>query len=322
MPRPDSVKYFPFAPGIPWKIKGGRYVVPQIDQQVWNSVLANKDLVVMAYGGLLESFCSLAIVEALTQIEPSKPLFWTGNEPFRSLVQSQGLARNRNIEDLSENYPVPLFLDRENLAYFNALNNYPVTRSYSGVYEKKNWKIVFSQIFINSLVQWNKQYLPKIRNFDPSSKYTEWAKINKFHDNQRYIFILPEKTEYSRQTNSCLNWNINNVREFAALVRRFGLNVVVCAESDSQYYNSSVIRAPIDIDIIIPLISKSWMVLAEQIDFLIIALALSKAHIISLPHDKKFDLYKHADLFEVENVIFTSTDVSPPEIYSICEGMR
>ena len=51
-----STKYFPFAPGIPWQVKNGRYIRPEVSGAVLRSVLKDKDIVVSAFGGLLESF--------------------------------------------------------------------------------------------------------------------------------------------------------------------------------------------------------------------------------------------------------------------------
>lgn len=321
MPRKDIIKYFPFSPGIPWKLKNGRYVVPQIAREVWDSVLADKDFVVLAHNGFLESFWSLSIIEALGKLEPNRGLFWAGNRHFKILVWSQGIAKTLDTPDLCDQYPIPLFFDREKLAYFNCLNNYRTTRTYSGNYEKPNRDIIFHQIFRNSMIPWKTQYIPVLRNNDINNKYKKWLDSVRFHDNQRFILIIPEQTVYSRHIHSCLGWEALQIREFAAMVRKYNLPVIVCTDNDGLYYNSHIIRAPIDLEIIIPLLSKTWMILSEQIDYLLVSMVLSNANIISKPQEREFDLYKHAEYLDAENVIFTTDDLSPLEVYTICEGL-
>ena len=64
-----STKYFPFSPGIPWKIKNNKYVVPEITTDTWKDTLKDRDIVILSHGGLLESFFSLYFVAAINKIE-------------------------------------------------------------------------------------------------------------------------------------------------------------------------------------------------------------------------------------------------------------
>jgi len=304
-------KFLPFAPGIPWKMKNG-YILPKIDQEIWDIALARKEFVVLAYGGPLEVFASFAIAEALRKTEPSRAVFWAGNEAFKNLSP----VRVADVPDLGAKYPVPLFLDKENGAYFNCLNNYLERKTYLNQYPKKNKRLAFEQIFNNSFLSWSVQYIPTISD---TNKYEEWKKLVGFQDNRRFVLILPEK-KYS-QHHGYLNWNVNQVREAGALLRKFNLPVVVCTDNEGLYYDTSIIHAPMDIDIIIPLLKKSWLLLSDDIDYLIIGLMMSRAHIVSPPVRGIFDLYRHANLFMAENIISTTHELNPLEIYTLCKGL-
>ena len=75
-----TTKYFPFSSGIPWQIKNGRYVQPEVSAAILQSKLRDKDIVVAAFGGLLESFYSLSILEAINYMMPGHSLFWCCTE--------------------------------------------------------------------------------------------------------------------------------------------------------------------------------------------------------------------------------------------------
>src|SRR3990167_86537 len=114
-------KYFPFAPGVPWKIKNGKYIVPALSMDAWHRALHGKEIVVVAYGGFIESFVSLCFLEIVNYLSPGKKLFWLGNNRFASLVEVNGLAQICESDVSKEtfaNYPVPLFMDRDYYYFF------------------------------------------------------------------------------------------------------------------------------------------------------------------------------------------------------------
>ena len=316
-----SRKIFPFAPGIAWKIRNGKYVVPEIDGGTWSAVLENRDLVILAHGGLLEAFLSFAIVEALGRVEPSKRLFWAGPEAFKGVVEAHGKAQYFEAPDIGSKYPVPLFFDSSEHAYFNCLNNYLVERSYYGSHDKPDTSPVFQQVFRNSMLPWDSRYVPKLKSTNLT--FENWAKNAKFHLNKKYVLVVPGRTGVSKHQLSCLNWSFRELRELAAMLRRFDVDVVLCIGEQNAVYNAPFIQAPRSLNVILPLIQKASVILASDIDLLLIGLATSKAAIIAAQDGSidGFDLYTNAEFLGAENVIFTTDNMNPSEVYTMCEGI-
>ena len=77
-----SKKYFPFAPGIPWYVKNGKYIKPKVSGSILQHHLKDKDIVVVAFGGLLESFFSLSILETINFNWPGHNLYWCGYSQY------------------------------------------------------------------------------------------------------------------------------------------------------------------------------------------------------------------------------------------------
>ncbi len=316
-----SRKVFPFAPGIAWKIQNGKYVIPEIERGTWSSALDGRDLVVLAHGGLLETFFSLTIVEALGRMEPSKELFWAGKTAFKGVIESHGQAKFVEVPDIGSKYPVPLFMDNERRAFFNALNNYRVEKSYFGSHHRKNTSPVCKQIFQNSLLPWDKKYVPKLRT--GGLAFDAWAKMAKFHLNKKYVLVIPGQTGCSQYNTNCLGWGGRELKEFAAMLRRFDVDVVLCIGGQTAVYDAPYIQAPRTMGVILSLLPKASMILSSDIDFILIGLALSRAAIVAPQNCSKdeFDLYANAEFLGSENVIFTTDTPTPGEIYTMCEGI-
>jgi hypothetical protein len=317
-------KYFPFSPGIPWQIKSGKYIIPQIDYFLWNNILEGKNIVVSAYGGYLESFFSLSFIEGLISIDPMRKILWLGNKHHHDLVRMQGMASPCHI-DLDDyglrQYPVPLFFDADGLAYINCLNNYIHTKSYWGQYPIKNKEPVLQQIFANALIPW-RGYAPKLRKLtELSSKFSDWMRMEHLKGGARFVLLLPESFG-SMHNVDCLNWNDQNVREFAAIMRRFGVRVVLCTNRPGLFHGSNVCVAPSDPITILNLLIRAWMVLSRDVDWHIITMLESDAHIVSKHTDNELNLFSNAEFIGAENVISTDSEwYSPMDVYKICEGL-
>src|SRR5690554_6700310 len=91
-----SIKNFPWAPGLSWKIKNGKYVVPELPFELFSKSLKNKDVVVCSFGGLVESFYSLSILELLNNNLIGNKLYWAGNSEYQNLLKLNGLAKYFN----------------------------------------------------------------------------------------------------------------------------------------------------------------------------------------------------------------------------------
>src|SRR5690606_22885327 len=163
-----SKKFFPFSPGIPWTIKNRKYIVPEIDGNTWNRVLKDKTFIITCYGGLLESFFSLAYCEAIAKIEPYRKITWMGTTDFEYFVNAQGIASINSFDlgaNIVDKYPAPIFMDKQNNAYFNVLNNYLETKSYRSKWPYYNKDICLKQLYKNCMLEWNCN-IPKLRNIN------------------------------------------------------------------------------------------------------------------------------------------------------------
>lgn len=311
-------KYFPFSAGIPWKVERGKYIIPEIDAETWNEVLKDKNIHIVSFGGALESFFSLSAAEAIFSIDQSKKLYWIGNAQWSSFCRAQGLCKISPIDftkDLLSEYPVPLFFDKDNNAYFNVLNNYLVRSSYWGLCLEKVESPVLGQIFRNVMIPWN-NYCPKLRSLN-NNVFDELCKTGRVKHKSRVITLILDKTECD-----LLEWNLQNVKEFAQLVSTKDLKLIVFTKNIKIFYGTKIIVEEYNLDRILSIISNSWMILSNTIDWLLISMMLSKAKIIGRTIDGSFNLIKNAEIIESDNEIFTSKDrVSPIDAFTICQGL-
>jgi hypothetical protein len=310
-------RYFPWAPGISWTLRNGKFVVPSVDYDTWKDVLGDREIVIVVFGGLLESFFSLSFAEALAIIQSGRKISWLGNNDFQYLVRAQGLVRvsdlNFTESDLKK-YPLPFFIDAENRAYYSCLNNYLVSKSLFGSQKRINKDCRLKQIFDNSLVPFDAEYIPKLRNLQQMSKeYESWKSAYKFDDREKFILIIPGN-------GNSLEWADRDIKELVGLTDRFGLKVVVCTDRIGTFYGQRIYLTLNNPIILINLLKKAWMILADQLDYLLMGLMLSKAIIVASNHEK--ELYKNAEWLGIENCIYTDVGVvSPLDIYGLCEGM-
>jgi len=319
-----STKFFPFAPGIPWKIKNSKWVVPEIDHEIWRKAVSERDVVVCAHGGLFESLMSLSFIEALKINNTSFGVQWLGHAGYQPLVRAQGLARICEVklekEQLSQ-FPVPLFFDAENRAYLNALNNYVETVSWNGKHRFTNAQPLVQQLFANSMVGWSDEYIPKLRRVSELQKYKEWRRTYRF-DRSRYVLVILG-SGFSRHGVDCLGWNERHIRALAGLVHQFELPVVVATNHPGRLHGTNVTTAPMELEVLLGLAARSTAVLAQDWDWLMAALMISNAAVISKHIGGVFDLYRNAEQLSVTNDIFTvgTESVMPMDVFRYCEGL-
>ena len=316
----ESVRYFPFSAGIPWRFKKGRDLIQELENEAWEGAVADKDIIILAHGGLLESFFSLSISEALAKLKPLNGQFWAGNRVFKPMAQMHGLVKFKSITNIAPKYPVPLFFDKKNRIYFNCLNHYLEKPTWYNRWPRPVRGLFPERIFRNSLLNWNRSFVPQLRNLSvPSEVFTTWCKVSKFWPNQRYIFLAPSHSFLSIHKRDCLGWDIRAVKQFAAMLARFNLKLAVL--TDYQYdLNANIIRVPNDVDIILRLLANAWMVLAHDIDFYLVSMCLSDAILASNSMRREFNLQKNAEFLEQDNVIYTTDRLTPLEVYNLIEG--
>lgn len=318
MRRPPrySTKIFPFAPGIPWKIKNSCYALPEINANVWNSILKDKDFTILCYGGLIESYLSLSIARALLQNGLCNKVSWAGRDVMYPLVKASGNVILSDFPDLSENYPTPIFLDKNNNAYINCLNNYLQYKKYWGKPGPIRKDPIAHQIFEKCTLPWNSKYIAQI---DINNEYyIKWYTLNKFYDNNKFIIII-DSNKYSDNDLDYLQWQPKQIRELIGLMQC----QTILVTDQIQYYNSLPkvkIVNPSNLELILHLIKNCHILLSRSVDWLILGMCISDANIFSRDTENKcFDLHSNAEYLGVDNVIYSSIDLSPMEVFQTSE---
>lgn len=317
--RKYKPKFFPFSAGIPWKIERGKYIVPEIDSETWHQVLAGRDIIITAFGGLFESFFSLAAAEALNSFDPGHRIFWLGNPRYEFLVRAQNICQLSSIDltsEMLENYPTPIFFDQDNRAYLNLLNNYLERKSYWGKYPEPVDSPVVEQIFQNVMVPWHSNYAPKFRKLGKEF-YEEFYRTRRLRPRSKFVLFVLDETNHD-----VLNWNLHNIKEFTQLASHKGLKVVVFTRNTQMFYGTKMFVYEYDIRKILQMIKYSWMVFSTTVHWLLIAMMVSDAKVMGTPMDGPFDLFKNAEFLKVQNDIFLDRKwMSPIDAFTICEGL-
>lgn len=308
------IKYFPFSPGIPWKMNN-KYLMPEIDADLYKDIVSDKNIMVTAFGGPLESFFSLATLEMLVKFFPSnKNLFWLGNNKYNFFSHVQGLSKICKINltpDKLKKYPVPLFFDAKNNVYLNCLNNYVVKKSWWGLYPEFNKDPLLKQMSDNMMVPWD-NYIPKIRKL-PNDNFNLWKKVNNYNERKKSILIFPDKLD-SIHNYKCLGWNEHSIRELSALLYGTGIQVLVC--SNNSFYGTNIKTFKYDLELILNLIPDAWLVLSESVDWHLISMMLSNCISIS-KQTENYDLFKEIEFLDKDNILNIEENLTPKLIRSL-----
>lgn len=319
----SNVRYFPFAPGIGWKISHGKYIVPEINLDVWNRIIDGKKITVMAHGGLVESYFSLCYLEMLNYITPKSRIFWSGNDKFSSLVHLNGIAKIESLPNgIVSRYPTPLFMDKSQNIYFNCLNNYLVVKPYYGGKGYKDKNLLSKQLLRNSTLPWNIQYIPKFRNFDlPSKEFINWSRVVRLDLNRPCVCFFYD-LNCSQHNVSILKWNQNQIRSLSAMLKQQGIATLMFTKNPSLFYGSGMYCIPsIQFETIIHCLIKAQAVLSNEIDFLFLAMMLCKgAKIITKPTNRMLNLKANGNFLNIQNDVFVMKDPTPLDIFKVIQN--
>lgn len=322
MKSSETIRYFPFSPGIPWKIKRGKYIVPELTSDAWTKATKSRDVIVLAHGGLIESFVSLSLFEALNYASSPSKLMWAGNPQFESIVKMNGLGAicpvpipPKTVQD----YPVPVFLDKSSNTYFNCLNNYLDVKTFYGEIGFKDHRPIVQQIVTNFVIPWENRFIPRQRNNQLSKKDLEsWAKISRFQFNRPYVCVFPDRG-LSQHNLSTLGWNEAEVKALASMLRQKGISCLVFTNNAGKYYASHAHVLPAKPEYMVMMLEFAKAVLSEEVDQLIIAEMISSSKIIARPSKNEVNLYKNRRYLKSSNVIHTIRALTPVRAFeAIC----
>lgn len=321
MNRKTHVRYFPFSPGIGWKIRNGKYVVPEINLDVWNKISSGKDIMVVSYGGFIESYISLCYLEILNYIIPNNTLYWCGDSRFDSLIRLNGLARMGSFpKELLWRYPVPIFMDADKNVYFNCLNNVSKVQPYYGGSGYKDKSPLIKQLLRNSTLPWDKQYLPKMRRSTfPSKEFLQWSKLVKFDLNKPFICIFQD-LGWSQHKCTSFKWSETQIKSLSSMLKQKGISTIVFTKVSGKFYGSSVYCMQPLMESILGVIPRAKAVLAEEIDFLLLSAMISNTKVITTCANKCLGPIHNGKFLGLnKNNVFLAKRWNPVEVFDIIE---
>lgn len=309
-----SVKYMPFAPGIPWKIKNG-VILSKIDLSTLQFSLKDKTPIVTSSGGLIEAYLSLCAIEALNRFMPELSVKWAGQQEYKFLMDIQGLASYNDKFDktILSNFPTPLFFDKTNNAYLNPFINYLYRKPYAGGRALKDKRVLTKQITEKLLFPWDKTLLPQERNNQNFTELNDWMNKNNI-PKYRLALIIPDETEYSIHKISALPWTSIQVKEMAQLFKQKSITTIVATKTPSKYYSPFTYVMPYNLNMIMQMIKKTSHILSRDIDFLFLANCISNTRIYCEVIRRTYDIMKHSRFLERDNFIHTQTRIMPMDI--------
>lgn len=310
--------YFPFAPGLPWKIKN-KIIIPTLEPAILYKAINDRDVTIIVNGGLFESFMSLFYLETLNYSSPTTKLQWSSVRNHHTIFHMNGLATycgHQFDNAFLKKYPVPVFLDQKNNVFFNCLNNYIDIYRYTGGKPIKNKIAIGKQILANLTIPITLQSIPRFRNAT-DSEFKQWCRINHIVSTQPYICLFVD-TNVSIHHVQCLKWNTSQIRAFSSILKQHGYQIIICTDAPGKYYGFTT--APTRYDITHWLLRSASFVMATEIDFLLLSIYLSKAKIITEPTNHQFSFGKHAKLFQKNDDICTLKNPSPVVVADLIRG--
>ncbi len=288
-----SINYFPFLPGIPLQVNGN--IKRELDADSWNRLLENRNPIITCFGGLWESYLSLSYVEALNRFYPSKQLYINTDQKFNKLIELNNIAKPIQLisSDLIKNYPVPLFFNDGNDTFFNCLYNYLYSIDIAKKSKPhKNYGPIAKQLFRNSFLPWDINFIPKLRKLQEPIEFIKWKESKRF------------------------NIDKPQIKSFVSMCAGSGINSVIITKNIGRYtgINSLVIEPKIEQ--ILYLIEKCSYILSEEVDFLLLALTHSKnATVIGRLNKKQYSLKSNQKFLQTNKKIVEMKIVQPIEVY-------
>lgn len=295
---------FPFAPGIPWRVKDKKFVMSHMQKGFWEKTVSHKSFCIVCFSGIFETIFALSFIEYLRLAFPDSKIEYCGN--YSDIVYRHGIAQitTRVTEDILLKYPTPVFFDKNNTAYLNIAINYKGYKSIDGIGFKSRNESLVCQLCDNTLLLKSLDIKPKL--VFSAAKFDSWKTLHKFDKGKYILFVLKS----ARAIHDCdmLGMDMRSIREFAAIVKPMGYKVVVLGEAsvDPGY----AILSRFDLDIFFALVKDAKFVLSHHIDFLLSAMLLSNATIIGKKNDTEhYNLIKNYKKVDVINEVIEAESV-------------
>lgn len=313
----SSKIYFPFCQGVGWP-SSGEIIFPKLNSESWSKALDDRTPIITCFGGFFEHYLSLSIAEALNKIYPSKSIIFNGVNKFDNLINLNGLTSLNNLinEEQIKQYPIPLFFDDSDNIYFNSLYNYLNIKKFNGEVIFKNRKPLSKQLFLNSCLSWDINYIPKFRKLIEPIEFKKWKDSKKFNIEKPFVLIFPDTTDLSIHSAPMLDWTIAQVKSFISMCSGSGINSVIITKNQGRYTGLNSLIIEPNIEQILCLIEKCSVILSNEVDFLLIALTHSiNAKIICKSNNKEFSIKKNQKFLQTNKVIIDSKVLNPIDVY-------
>lgn len=316
-----STKFFPWSPGVPWQLKNGKYVQPELPVSLLHSKLKEKKLVVCSFGGFLEAYYSLSILEAFNYEIPKIRKFWCGPEDYHCFVEWNGIAKSYNDIQSSDvnRFTTPMFFDKNGRAYINSLYNYIDVKSYYLTPGYTDRSPAIEQIIKNSILPWDDRYLPKLRKLEKPEGLDTFLKMQRINLNNSYILLFPDSVD-SIHNESALNWSANDVKAFAAMMKQSNIPVVIVSKNTNRWTYSQAKTVPYRPDFALYLITRAKFILSKDADFLLVSNAVSEAITLSDKINGALDPEKNNKFLGYKNVIYMKEGLMPIESWKFIAG--
>lgn len=225
---------------------------------------------VICYGGLLENYISLYLLSYLKR--QNKKINFIGHYEFNNFIKKiTGSSLNSYLlnKQVIDNYPSPIFFDKDNNIYYNILYNLYNEINYAGIdigEHKKcilkviNNNIIYKNIFDNPI---------DISNLLFSKHYLNWKNSNKNLLKIPYIIVAPGKTRMSIHSGKYLNWTIDDCIEFSNLMKKLGIFVIIM-NTGSFVTKTEYNHISFGVSQYLDLVGSAFMVIADEIDLILI----------------------------------------------------
>lgn len=314
--------YFPFTRGIPFSIGNKGVINSKMDADHWFRLFDNRTAVICCFGGLLENICALPIAEVLSQLMPGTKIEWACPTALSAVWEMNGLGTKHEKDinqDFLTNYFSPMFYYGDDYTYINTLYNYIFLYNFAMQKIKRSRRTAFYQIYKNIMVPWSYKYFPKMRKVEIPKEFANHARLYKYDLSKPFILLCPDDLLVSQHfKKDYLKWGLEDVRSFAGMVNNSKYNLIIITHDIGKYYGlKSLVYKP-DLEVLLYLISKSYMVISKNVDVLYGAQLLNNNSIImgSVVPNRVYNSYKLKRYIESENrIIFPRNGLKPIDAF-------